>query len=306
MNTTRLGFIGLGVMGAPMCRNLLRRSGAPLTVFDVADHAMGPLVDEGARAASAPVGVASESDIIFLSLPDGLQVESVVLGQLRDHLRTGQTVVDMSTSPVSLVRRIADELSQRGVTFVDAPVARTRQAARDGTLSVSAGAADKSTFEQVEPFLRCMATDITYCGPVGSGALVKLLNNLVVFETVVALAEALTLARRAGLVPDDLLLDVLGKGSAASFTLENHGKKALLPDEHPRNAFPARAMRKDLGYALDLAKAAGVQLPAAELAHGLLGRTCDLGYQDDYHTAVVRVIDTFQPKEEPNDGIPCP
>src|SRR5690606_1604787 len=110
--------------------------------------------------------------------------------------------------------------------------------AAEGTLAITVGA-DDEVFARVEPLLRCFATDVTHCGPVGAGALLKLLNNLVVFETVVALSEAVTLARRSDLVDDEQLFDALGKGSAASFTLENHGRKALLPDVHPKGAFPA-------------------------------------------------------------------
>jgi 3-hydroxyisobutyrate dehydrogenase-like beta-hydroxyacid dehydrogenase len=146
-------------------------------------------------------------------------------------------------------------------------------------------------FARAEPLLHLMGTTVTHCGPAGAGALLKLLNNTVLFETVVALAEAVTLARRSGLVADEVLFDVLGSGSAASFALENHGRAALLPDLHPVDAFPAAYMRKDVGYTLELAAELGVDLPGATLAHSLLDRLCDEGYADNYHTSVVRLID---------------
>jgi 3-hydroxyisobutyrate dehydrogenase-like beta-hydroxyacid dehydrogenase len=286
--TIGLGFIGLGVMGGPMCRNLVRRAGVPVAAFDLDADA---LEAAGAEQAASAAEVARRADIVFLSLPGGPQVEDVVLNELLPHVRAGQTVVDLSTSPVDLAQRLASTLAERDVTFLDAPVARTRQAAVDGTLSITVGAPGADAYARVEPYLRCMATEVRHCGPPGAGALVKLVNNLVVFETVVALAEAFTLARRTGLVDDATLFDALAAGSAASFALDNHGRKALLPDTHPRGAFPAAYMRKDIGYALDLAERAGLRLPAGQLAHELLGAACADGHAEEYHTVVVRVID---------------
>lgn len=289
MNGTALGFVGLGVMGGPMCRNLLQRSGSPVIGYDVDAEAMADLKRAGGTGASSVAEVVRASDVVFLSLPGGAEVEAVVTGELVPNCRTGQTVVDLSTSPVGLAQQLAELLAGHGVAFADAPVARTRHAAVEGTLAITVGA-DAAVFERIEPLLRCFATDVTHCGPAGAGALVKLLNNMVVFETVVALAEAVTLARESGLVGDEQLFDALGKGSAGSFTLENHGRKALLPDVHPTGAFPARYMRKDIGYALDLAADVGIRAPAAELAHQLLGELCDRGHAEEYHTAVVRLI----------------
>lgn len=284
----RLGFIGLGVMGGPMCANLVRRAGVPVTAFDLDATVLG--ATEADRATSAEE-VGESSDIVFLSLPGGPEVEATVLNQLLPRATAGQTVVDLSTSPVELAQRLAGTLADAGVSFLDAPVARTRQAAVDGTLSITVGAPDAAHFARVEPYLRCMATEVRHCGPPGAGALVKLLNNLVVFETVVALAEAVTLARRTGLVSDATLFDALGAGSAASFALDNHGRKALQPDTHPRAAFPAAYMRKDIGYALDLAEQANLRLPAGRLAHELLDAACARGHAEEYHTVVVRVIE---------------
>ena len=293
---TGLGFVGLGVMGGPMCRNLARRSGEPVRVFDLNQPAVDAVADAGARPEPSLARLVEYSDIVFLSLPGGPQVDDVVTNGVLPHTRPGQIVVDLSTSPVALVQRLATELAGAGAVFIDAPVARTRQAAIDGTLSITVGAPDRDTFARVEPYLRHLATSVMHCGGAGSGALIKLLNNLVVFETVVALAEACTLARRTGLVSDDVLFDALGAGSAASFVLENHGRKALLPDIHPQDIFPARYMRKDIGYALELAESVGLTLPAGTLAGELLDATCATGHADEYHTAVVRVID--QPPTE--------
>lgn len=287
-----IGFVGLGVMGTGQSANLVRRSGLPVTVHDVDSAKMEPLVAAGAAPAASLAEVSERSDLVFLSLPSAEAVESVVAGPggLLHHARAGQHVVDLSTSPVQLVRNLGERFADRGAEFADAPVARTRQAALDGTLSIMVGCRQE-VFDTLLPFLRCMGSDVTRCGDVGAGAFVKLMNNMIVFETVVALAEALTLARRSGLVDDSLLLDVLGKGSAASFTLEHHGKRALVPDEHPEKAFSSAYMLKDLRYGLSLAQEHGVRLPAAELARDLLEQTCESGYRDNYHTSVVRVIE---------------
>jgi 3-hydroxyisobutyrate dehydrogenase-like beta-hydroxyacid dehydrogenase len=287
-----LGFIGLGVMGSRQCLNIARRSELPLTVFDVEPARIAPLVALGARPAASVSEVGQQADLILLSLPGGQEVSSVLYadGGLSESTHPGTLVVDLSTTPVAVVREAHRRLAERGLGFLDAPVARTRQAAAAGTLAIMVGGTAEN-FARAEPVLHMMGTTVTHCGPPGAGALLKLLNNTVVFETVVALAEAVTLARRSGLVSDEVLFDVLGSGSAASFVLENHGRSALLPDTHPTGAFPASYMRKDVGYTLDLAAELGVDLPGANLAHSLLRRLCDEGYADNYHTSVVRLID---------------
>jgi 3-hydroxyisobutyrate dehydrogenase-like beta-hydroxyacid dehydrogenase len=292
----RLGFIGLGVMGSAQSANLVRKGGKPVTVFDVSADAVDRLVAQGAEAGGSAAEVAASSDVVFLSLPGAQQVEDVLTGSgnVFATARPGTIVVDLSTVPVELARTAGAQAAALGLAYIDAPVARTRKAAVDGTLSITAGG-DTEVFATVEPLLRTMATDIVHCGPNGAGALIKLVNNLVVFETVVALAEALTLVRRSGLVDPAVAFEALAHGSAASFTLENHGRKALLPDIHAEGIFPAAYMRKDIGYALQLAEQLQLNLPAAQLAHDLLSRTVDGGLAQAYHTAVVRVIEGTLP-----------
>src|SRR5262249_42172908 len=146
------------------------------------------------------------------SSPDGLVTSA----------RPGQTVVDMSTAPVALARELGQAFAGRGVDFADAPVARTAQAARDGTLSIMVGA-ERAVFERLQPYLAGMGTEITHCGSIGAGQAVKLMNNMVVAQTVVALAEALAVARASGAVEPRVLFETLTKGSADSFVLRNHG-----------------------------------------------------------------------------------
>jgi len=292
-DASALGFIGLGVMGESMCRNLARKSGSPVVAFDARAEPLGALRRDGVQAAASATDVARRADIIFLCLPGEPQVRAVCLGDagLAAHARRGQTVVDMSTCPVALAQELGRVFAAHGVDFADAPIARTAQAARDGTLSIMVGG-DAHVFERLEPYLGAMGTEITHCGPVGAGQVVKLMNNMVVADTVVALAEALAVARASGVVEPRVLFETLMKGSADSFVLRNHGMKSLLPDHHPtEGAFPTRYILKDLGYALALAESCGLTLEQAGTTRRLLERTAALGWTDAYYTAVIRAIE---------------
>ena len=197
----------------------------------------------------------------------------------------------MSTVPVALARELGAAFAAKSVAFADAPVARTAQAAREGTLSIMVGA-EPTVFAQLRPLLACMGTEITHCGPVGAGEAVKLMNNMVVAQTVVALAEALAVARASGAVDPEVLFTTLTKGSADSFVLRNHGLRSLLPDNHPtEGAFPTTYILKDLSYAIALAESAGLTLEQASATRRLMERTADAGYRDHYYTAVIRVIE---------------
>jgi hypothetical protein len=205
------------------------------------------------------------------------------------HGAKGQTVVDTSTSPVALTRVLSERFTEAGMVYADAPVARTRAAAVAGTLSVMVGG-DENTFERLAPYLACIAEEVTHCGPVGAGQTVKLMNNMVVFQTVVALAEALTVGRGAG-VDGRVLLETLTKGSADSFVLRNHGMKALLPGEFPAQAFSTRYALKDLSYALELAAQAGIEPQGALTAQRLLQASERLGHGDEYFPSLLHAIE---------------
>jgi 3-hydroxyisobutyrate dehydrogenase-like beta-hydroxyacid dehydrogenase len=291
MRAGTLGFIGLGVMGEPMCRNLVRRSGATVLAYDLRPEPLERLREDGVRAAGSIAAVASEADIVFLSLPGEAQIRAACLADdgLARLARNGQAVVDCSTAPVSLARELVAAFAARGAAFADAPVARTRQAAIDGTLSIMVGA-DETLYRRIEPLLRCMASDVTHCGAPGAGQAVKLLNNMVLSVTLVALAEALAVAKASGVVDGKLLFETLSKGSADSFALRNHGMKALLPETHPERAFPVTYMLKDVDYALALARDAGLELQGAGTAKRLLQETAALGLGDAYHTAIIEAV----------------
>ncbi|WP_204848206.1 NAD(P)-dependent oxidoreductase [Rhodopila globiformis] len=283
----RIGFIGLGVMGEPMCGHLARRSGLPVLAHDLRPEPLERLAGQGVTPAS-PERIAADCDLILLSLPDGKAVAAVV-AQLEPHLRPGQCVVDTSTSSVALTRDIGQRLAGQGIDYADAPVARTREAAARGELSIMVGASE-ATFARIRPILETMGTDVTHCGPVGCGQVVKILNNMLVFQHTAALAEAIALARRNG-VPPEVLLPTLAMGSGDSFVLRNHGMKAMLPGVFPERAFSTRYAMKDLSYALEMADTAGLDTPAARLAMQRLKQAEAAGYGAQYHPVVLKVID---------------
>jgi 3-hydroxyisobutyrate dehydrogenase-like beta-hydroxyacid dehydrogenase len=284
-----ISFIGLGVMGEPICRNLVKKSGARVAAFDVSAEPLRRLGAMGADIAGSAAEATRASDLVFLCLPSARQVRAVFEGDgILANARSGQIVADLGTTSVSQTSDFAAKLAAKGAAWVDAPIARTRQAAQDGTLSVMVGGS-RELFEAVEPVIRCFATDVTHCGGVGAGQVTKILNNMVLFQTVNALAEAVAVARSAG-VDAKLLLETLSKGSADSFALRNHGLKAIVPGVFPERAFSTEYALKDLGYALELAGEGGLRLRGAELIGKVLQETIDAGSGEAYFPVIARHI----------------
>ena len=279
-----IGFIGLGVMGEPMCRNMAVKSGEQVLGYDVDAAPLARLTPLGVQAATAVEEIAERCGIVFLSLPGVPEVRAVCdrLG----HLRAGSCVIDLSTATVALARELHQRFTARGVDFADAPVARTREAAHKGTLSVMVGASEQ-VFKRIRPLLAHIGEEITHCGGAGAGQATKLINNMVHFQNVVALAEALTLARESGL-DAARLFETLAKGSADSFALRNHGMKALLPGHFPEQAFSVEYALKDLGYALELA--GETKLNGAENAKAELQRAAAAGTGKKYFPVLVKTL----------------
>ncbi|WNJ98636.1 NAD(P)-dependent oxidoreductase [Thalassospiraceae bacterium LMO-JJ14] len=295
----RAAFIGLGVMGEPMCRNLTDKRAAvglrDVVAFDLRDAPLQRVSERGAVIAASAAEAADNADIVFVSLPGGKEVEDILIGSggLLDAMQAGAIFVDCSTSPVTLSRELAEKARAKGIAYADAPVARTRQAAEQGTLAIMVGA-DDGTFNRIEPLLNCFASDVLHCGGIGNGQMVKILNNMILFETVTALSEALSIARRAGM-DGEVLFKALQSGSGDSFALRNHGMKALLADNFPEQAFSTRYAAKDLSYALELAEQVGLTLPGAETVRSLFEQSDAAGFGDNYWPALINVID--QPRE---------
>ena len=288
MSGARIGFVGVGVMGEPMCRNLVHRHDGPVTCYDL-DPA--PL----ARLAASLAELAAAADVVFLSLPSGREVRAVCLGDdgLVGRLGAGRTVVDASTAPPALARELAGAFGRRRIAFADAPVARTRQAAVDGTLSVMVGG-DAALVERLRPLLGHVASDVTHCGPVGSGQAVKILNNMILFQNVRALAEGLAIARRQGVAPGTFL-EAVSRSSGDSFALRSHGRRAMLEDRYPEGAFPVTYAMKDLDYALELAAEAGIDAAGAALVRSLFDEAVERGLGARYHPVIATLIDRRDP-----------
>jgi 3-hydroxyisobutyrate dehydrogenase len=284
-----IGFIGLGVMGEPICRNLVKKSGARVAAFDLATEPLQRLRNDGADIVASVSDIVAGSEIVFLCLPSAKHVRAVFESDgIAQNIRRGQIIVDLGTSSVSQTRDFARQLQAKGAVWLDAPIARTRQAAQDGTLSVMVGGS-REHYEAIEPLIRCFATDVTHCGDAGAGQVTKILNNMVLFETVNALAEAVAVARHSGVDPK-LLLETLSKGSADSFALRNHGLKAIVPGVFPERAFSTEYALKDLSYALELAGDAGITLRGAELIGTILREAIDAGEGDAYFPVIAKLI----------------
>jgi len=284
-----LGCIGLGVMGEPICGNLVRKSGCKVIGFDRRAEPLQRLGRAGVVAVDAVEAVGRAANIVFLSLPGGEELAEVG-ARLLPTLPAGAILVDLSTAPVSLTRELAAKFAERGIGYADAPVARTRHAAEKGELSVMVGAVP-AVFARIEPLLRCFASDVLHCGPVGTGQVAKLMNNMVLFEIGAALAEALAIGRRSGIAAE-VLLEALSRGSADSFALRNHGRKAMLPAAYPERAFSTRYALKDLDYALTLAEQAGVAAEGARLVRERFARAIAAGDGDRYWPVIAEHVAT--------------
>ncbi|MEV6925183.1 NAD(P)-dependent oxidoreductase [Dactylosporangium sp. NPDC051485] len=290
MTPSSLGYIGLGAMGGPMAHNLVA-AGYEVHVLDTDERRVTPLVERGAIAAGSAAELAASCDVVFTSLPGHRQVEAVYLHQdgLIAGARSGVTLVDMSTVPPGLAREVADRAAERGADFLDAPVARTRAAAIDGTLAIMVGGAPEA-FERILPVLRVMGTSVQHIGDVGAGQVAKLVNNVMLMANVVTAAEALAVGARAG-VSAERLVEVLVEGSADSFALRNHVAKSVVPASFPEGQFSLDYALKDLGYFFDLSKQLGalcVQLGATD---NLYRAAKSSGCAAEYFPVVARLID---------------
>jgi len=283
----RLGFIGLGVMGRPMALNLLR-AGYSLTVHSRSRPPVDDLVAAGATSAVSPSTVASMADVVFAMLPDTPDVEAVILGPggVIEAARSGLTVIDMSTINPLAARGIGTALAKRGTAFLDAPVSGGQRGAEEATLSIMVGGSPP-IFERALPILEALGRNIVLVGEIGAGQVAKACNQLIVAATIEAVAEALTLAERAGVAPGTVRAALLG-GFAQSRILEVHGERMLQGNFQP--GFRARLHLKDARIIEALATEVGVELPGfAPVAHRLQQLVDDeLGELD--HSALFKLV----------------
>jgi len=264
MNVKRVGFIGLGVMGRPMAKNLLK-AGYPLTVWNRTRSKMEELLSLGANGANSPKEVAENSDVVITMVTDSPDVEEVVLGPLGviEGAKPGLVLIDMSTISPDVTRRIAEKLSKRGVKMLDAPVSGGEIGAKEGTLSIMVGG-PREVYEECLPILRVLGKRITYMGESGMGQITKLCNQVICALNIQAVCEGLILGAKAGLDLEKLL-QVVTAGAAGSWMLSNLGPKMVRRDFKP--GFKMSHQQKDLRLALSFAAKLGVPLPGTALVN---------------------------------------
>src|SRR5919197_988893 len=255
----RVGFIGLGIMGTGMTRNLLR-AGVDLTVYNRTPERMQPLADAGAATAASPAGLAASTDVVFTCVSDTPDVEAVLLGPegVIHGVKPGSLVVDMSTISPQATRRIAERLAEADVSMLDAPVSGGSEGAAKGTLSIMVGGSEED-LRRAMPCLEAMGSTITHVGPVGAGQSCKLVNQILVVVTMLGVAEALVFARAGGL---DLerTLEAVGGGAGGSWMLSNRGGQAIRRDWRP--GFTIDLQQKDLRLVLQAADELGAPMLA--------------------------------------------
>jgi len=284
----RVGYIGLGLMGKSIARNILR-AGFPLTVHNRSREAVNELVAEGAQEAFSPQEVAEASDVVFTNLPDSPDVEQVVLGEggLIDGCQAGMVFVDNSTIKPETARRIAGTLSEKDVFALDAPVSGGDVGAKAGTLAIMVGG-PRTAFDQVMPIFEAMGKSITYVGESGAGQVAKACNQVMVAAQMTAMAELLILAQKSGVDPRRVVEAIRG-GAAQCWSLDVKPQRLFTGDRTP--GFKAYMMHKDLGIVLDTARTYGVPLPAAGLHTQLYEAMLQMGMRDLDNSAIVGVFE---------------
>jgi len=284
----KVGYIGLGLMGKSIARNILK-AGFPLVVHNRSHAAVDELVGEGAIAANSPKEVASQVDIVFTNLPDTPDVEKVVLGDngILEGAHDGLVYIDNSTiKPVS-ARMIAEELSKRNVFALDAPVSGGDIGARNATLTIMVGG-DASALEKAMPVLMAMGKTVTHVGDSGAGQVAKAANQIMVAAQMVAMGELLVFSKKAGVDPRKVV-DAIKGGAAQCWTLDV--KPPRLFDGNRNPGFKAHMQLKDLGIILDTAKEYDIPLSSTIENTKLFQQMIDLGMGELDNSAVVGVIE---------------
>ena len=283
----RVAFIGLGIMGGPMAGHLLA-AGHLLVVNTRTEARAGELIQRGATWAKTPAEAAAQADFVFICVPDTPDVESVVLGDqgILSVARPGMIVVDHSTISPSATRKMSEALAAKGARMLDAPVSGGDSGARNATLSIMVGG-DSAAFDRAKPLLAHMGKTLTLCGPSGSGQLTKLVNQVLVSVTNLAVCEALTFAQKSGLDLQKTLAAVSG-GAAGSWQLSNLGPRMIARDFAP--GFMIKLQHKDLRLATAQAAAEGLHLDALQLVFELFGRGLQMNMADEGTQALFEIV----------------
>jgi 3-hydroxyisobutyrate dehydrogenase len=283
----RIGFIGLGTMGAPMAHRLIA-AGYEVTVHNRTRAKEEPLAAAGANRAASPRACAEGQDVVFTMVSDTPDVQATVLGDqgASQGMAPGSILVDMSTISPMTTRRIAAALAEHDITMLDAPVSGGSEGAANGTLSIMVGG-DPVALARVRPALQHLGKLVTHVGPVGSGQVAKAVNQVIIAGTYASVAEGMTLAMAAG-IDVEATLTALGGGAAGSWVLANRAKN-MLADEYPLG-FRTRLHRKDLGIALGAARDLGVSMPVAAYVEQLETSLVARGLGDEDMSNIARVV----------------
>ena len=283
-----LGFVGLGIMGRPMLNNLIK-AGHKVVAYTRNAKTLDASVAAGAQRAASNREVGERADVIFTMLPDGPEVEAVVLGQagILEGCKRGAMIVDMSSINPLVSQKIAKACAAKGVDFVDAPVSGGEPKAIEGTLAIMVGASPEA-FTKAEPLLKCMGSTVTLTGPVGAGNTTKLANQIMVACNIAAMGEALALATSCGLDPEVVFNAVKG-GLAGSAVLNAKGPMLIARNFKP--GFKIQLHQKDLRNALQTAEAKEMFLPITSLVQQMLLSLMGVGKGELDHSAIATFIE---------------
>jgi 2-hydroxy-3-oxopropionate reductase len=296
----KIGFIGLGIMGKPMSKNLIR-AGHELTVYDVVEAPVKELQALGVKEARSSKEVAENNDLVITMLPDSPDVEKAALGSggIFEGIRAGSTYIDMSTISPITTKKLAEVAKTSGVRILDAPVSGGERGAVEATLTIMVGGA-KAVFEDCLPIFQAMGKNIVYCGEIGSGQVVKACNQILVAGVLESAGEALVLGAKAGVDPE-IVLRVIAGGYAMR-VLDVRGPLMLKRDFKP--GFKTRLHYKDLGIALAAGSEYGVPLPVTGLIHEMMGAMKVSGRGEYDHSAIMTVLEDLARVEVKKPPLP--
>ena len=281
----KIGFIGLGIMGKPMSRNLLK-AGFCLAVCNRSEASAKELAQIGAEKCLSPRDVATKADTIITMLPNSPDVKEVVLGEkgLIETMRSGSMLIDMTSMDPLISREIASRLAEKNIRMMDAPVSGGEQKAIAGTLSIMVGC-NKDDFDEFLPVLQAMGSSIVRCGGIGAGNVTKLANQIIVAANIAAVSEALVLAAKAGVNPE-LVFQAIRGGLAGSAALE--AKAPLMMDRHFTPGFRINLHIKDLKNVLNTAQGILAPTPLTDEVMKMMLSLRDAGMGDEDHGALVK------------------
>jgi 2-hydroxy-3-oxopropionate reductase len=284
----KIGYIGLGIMGKPMARNIMK-AGYEMVVHNRSRESVHELVGEGAIEAHSPAEVAEQVDVIFTNLPDSPDVELVALGEqgIIQGAHEGLIYIDNSTIKPAITRKVGAELAEKGIVMLDAPVSGGDIGAINGTLTIMVGGPAEA-LEKVLPILQAIGEKITHVGGLGDGQIAKAANQIMVAAQMVAMGELLILAQKAGADPEKVVEAIQG-GAAGCWTLDNKPNRLFAGNRKP--GFKAYMQAKDLGIVMDTAREFGIPLPSTAVNTQLFNAMLEMGMAEQDNSAVVGVIE---------------